>query len=183
MGNSDVFSLQHSGLNEFLFAPVGTEPNGTSSQPALRIRAPGCRSLGRGGAPCQTAKARRDRQSGDDHRRDAEERLVSSGRDDDRHTTGRPPAIQGNAQCAVQCRARTGREGSAEPAIDLGRDRGGGRRAAPGVLDGVPDTGWHGRIVWRRRLEFHAHHQHGAGSGRRRQSAAVDARGRLSGRL
>jgi hypothetical protein len=30
MGNSDVFSLQHSGLNEFLFAPVGTEPNGTS---------------------------------------------------------------------------------------------------------------------------------------------------------
>ncbi len=30
MGNSDVFSLQHSGLNDFLFAAVGTEANGTS---------------------------------------------------------------------------------------------------------------------------------------------------------
>jgi len=30
MQNSDVFALQRSGLNDFLFASVGTEPNGTT---------------------------------------------------------------------------------------------------------------------------------------------------------
>ena len=82
MPSSDAFALRRSGLNEFLFAPVGTEANGMTLSLVSGFARLG-RSMAGGGQAGRVAKDGSDRESGANHREHANQRLATTSRDDD----------------------------------------------------------------------------------------------------
>ena len=92
MPSSDAFAFQQSGLNEFLFAPVGTEANGMTLSLGLGVCTAGERSMAGGWPVGQVAKIGSDRKPGAEHHQHADQPLAASSRDGDRRPLDRTAA-------------------------------------------------------------------------------------------
>ena len=83
MPSSDAFALRRSGLNEFLFAPVGTVANGMTLSVVSVFSRLGNDPWQEAGRLAGIAKVGSDRKSGANHRQHANQRLATTSRDDD----------------------------------------------------------------------------------------------------